>query len=241
MKNLCIVDTSSLIYLSEIELANKPLHRWLWDEFKVIYSETVWIEIQRHLGDMGQDAKILRKKGSQCLWPLPVMLTYEKTIFASFYRQIEVGKCAKCKRPFFEDRLFEPNLDQQEDQGERHNCCIALNAVLTSQQYGQVVFLTDDHRAIRDYVAPLFRDFPLGSIWTSQDLVLYLFMKRRRRIPPDAAQNALRDIVAKATQTLRSQPEEFVHKAKQEWIVRLNTYQKRVRRVDTVLSHFEGN
>lgn len=41
MKPLCIVDTNSLIYLSEITIRNRSLHRWLWDEFRVAYSRTV--------------------------------------------------------------------------------------------------------------------------------------------------------------------------------------------------------
>ena len=41
-KTLCIADTCSLIYLSDIELMRKPLFLWLFDEFDVVYSDFVW-------------------------------------------------------------------------------------------------------------------------------------------------------------------------------------------------------
>src|SRR2546425_12303256 len=40
-KTLCIIDTCSLVYMAHVELARKPLQKWLWEEFDVKYSEAV--------------------------------------------------------------------------------------------------------------------------------------------------------------------------------------------------------
>ena len=240
MKVLCIVDTCSLIYLSEIELANKSLHRWLWDEFDVTYSRAAWNEIQNQMGKMGQSERGFKREWSQHIWRLSTMPTCESALFAPpFFREIETRMCGQCKRPFWKSQPFEPDLDREEDRGERHNCCVALDAILT-KHCQQIIFLTDDDRAIRDYVAPVFDVFPLGSIWSSHDLVLYLFMRHRRHIPQKAAKNAIQDVVAKATQALRGQPEERVQKAKSKWMKKHAAYQRKVERVDQVLSQFRG-
>ena len=240
MAPLCIVDTCSLIYLSEIELGKKSLHSWLWDEFAVVYSQAVWEEIQRRWKQMGQDARILRRRGSPSVWSLPTMPTCESALFAHpFFRMVETRKCKWCKRPSLERQIFEPDLDREEDRGERHNCCVALDVIL-NQDYGQIIFLTDDYQAIRDYVAPVLDTFPLGSIWSSHDLVVYLFMKHRRHIPQEAAKNAIQDVVSKATQALRGQPEERVQEARSKWISKRTTYDRKVERIDQVLSRFRG-
>lgn len=240
MKPLCIVDTCSLIYLSEITVANRSLHRWLWDEFKVVYSAAVWDETQHHLASMGRDRKRIKRVGEKSVWLLSTIVACERALFGQpFEREEETGFCRQCRRPFFERRPFDPDLGTEKDRGERHNCCVALDAILT-KDYQQIIFLTDDYLAVRDYVAPVFKVFPLGSIWSSHDLVVYLFMRHRKHIPQDAAKNAIRDVVAKATEELRKQPEETTHKAKSKWMGKLVTYHHKVERVDQVLSRFRG-
>ena len=167
MKPLCIVDTNSLIYLSEITIRNRSLHRWLWDEFRVAYSRTVWDEMGRHLKKMGRDAKAIKRDGERYVWPLPTVVTYERALFGQpIEREVEAGRCRKCGQPVFRKQSFEPDLNVEKDRGERHNCCVALNAVMGGR-YRQVIFLTDDYRAVRDYADPVFQTFPLGSIWSS--------------------------------------------------------------------------
>ena len=53
MKPVCIVDTCSLINLSDVQLARRSLHSWLWDEFEVRYSKAVLKEIEDNKGKMG--------------------------------------------------------------------------------------------------------------------------------------------------------------------------------------------
>jgi hypothetical protein len=113
----------------------------------------------------------------------------------------------------------------EDDRGERHNCCVSL--LLSRDRSTIVVFLTDDLKAIRDYASPVFGLFPLGAIWTSHDLVLHLFMRHRRRIPAEAAQAAIRDLVSQA-----ARPGEIENRL---WQQRLTHAFRRLQRADQVL------
>jgi len=236
-KPLCVVDACSLILLSEIELAGRSLHRWLWDEFNVRYSQAVWEEIKRHAAKMGRDAKAIKKNGEKYVKRLPTITSCENALFGPpFYRRIQIRQCNKCRQPVFELRLFSPDLASERDRGERHNCCTALNAVMRGE-HKQVIFLTDDIHAIRDYVAPVFETFPLGHIWSSHDFVLYLFMRHRERIPQDKAKAVLRDVNAKVAGSGFSG---HSVNAQQKWIRRLREYHRKIERIDQVLNQFKG-
>jgi len=88
-------------------------------------------------------------------------------------------------------------LERDKDKGERHNCCVAFEAVM-SGEYRQVIFLTSELKATdlkRDgFLSSVFDTFPIGQIWSSLDFVLYLFLRHRRRFPFREAEDALRDI-----------------------------------------------
>jgi hypothetical protein len=237
MKPLCIVDTNSLIYLSEIAVGNRSLHRWLWDEFRVTYSQTVWNEIRHHFVKLGQDAKAIKRDGEQYVWPLPTIVTHERALFAQpFEREEEIGRCKQCRRPIFSQRPFFPNLNVEKDRGERHNCCVALDAVMGGR-YRQVVFLTDDHKAVRDYASSVFQTFPLGSIWSSHDFILYLFVRHRPRILQSEVKAALKDVTAHAA---GSGFADHTQQAQQQWIQRLGAYYRKAEKIEQVLSQSQG-
>lgn len=235
MKPLCIVDTCSFIYMSEIELAGRSLHRWLWDEFDVRYSQAVWEEIKQNARKMGRDAKYIKRHSEKQLWPLPEITTYENALFAEYSRRIETGYCRQCKRPFYGDIPFTPDLTSPKDRGERHNCCVALNAVMAGNQR-QVIFLTDDLKAIRDYVDPVFSTFPLGYHWSSYDFVLYLFVRHRKRILQGMVQDALHDI---ATRAIRRPPSKGDSEY-EVWLSRLKAYRRKIKRIDQSLGQIKG-
>ena len=90
-------------------------------------------------------------------------------------------------------------LGTPEDAGERHNCCVALEA-LRRRRFGQCVFLCDDRRAVGKFVQETMSNYLAGSCWTSLDLVLYLYFRHcadsHNTIILTQAENALRDLVA---------------------------------------------
>lgn len=237
MKPLCIVDTCSLIYLSEIELAGRSLHRWLWDEFNVTYSQSVWDEIERNARKMGRDARAIKRNGERFVSGLSKITAYENALFGPpFVRNEQVGICRTCKRPEFQRRQIQVNLAADEDKGERHNCCVSLDIVVRGE-HRQVIFLTDDRTAIRKYVSPVFEVFPLGHIWLSHDFVLYLFTRHRKRITLNEAELVLRDVNAKAASSGFSG---HSHQAQQEWMQRLREYMRKAARINEVLSRISG-
>ena len=236
MKPLCVVDTCSLIYLSEIELAKRSLHRWLFDEFEVVYSQLVWEnEIQAHFDQMGSDGARLRQRnaGAQRVWEMASANQYEQALFNSFSRIEQVGQCDKCRQPIWREREVKIDLASDRDKGERHNCGVALDAV-RGGKHRQVIFLTDDHNAIRQYVQPIFETFPLGCVWSSYDFVLYLFMRHRTRTTPDEIKTVFRDITAKAAD--EEKQKSMKSKTQAVWQQRLGTYFRKVDRVAQVIS-----
>ena len=178
MESLCLVDTSSLIYLSGIKLANKSLHKWLWEEFQVGYSQAVLEEIKRNKQKI--DKADRKRKWQKYVIKYATIKTTERVLFKSpLEREFEAGYCHHCRQQIYRSQKLTVNLATSEDRGERHNCCLALHVVM-SGQYSQVIFLTDDDRARRYYVSSLFELFPIGKVWSSLDFVLYLFMRYRR-------------------------------------------------------------
>lgn len=237
MKPLCIVDTNSLIYLREITIRNRSLHRWLWDEFRVAYSRTVWDEIGRNLAKMGQDAKAIKRDGERYVWPLPTVVTYERALFGQpIEREVEAGRCRKCGQLILKKQSFDPDLGVEKDRGERHNCCVALDVVMGGH-YRQVVFLTDDYKAVRDYAYPVFQTFPLGSIWSSYDFILYLFVRHRPRILQSEVKAALKDVTVHAA---GSGFADHTQQAQQQWIQRLGAYYRKAEKIEQVLSQTQG-
>lgn len=226
-KPLCIVDTCSLIYLSGMELAKRSLHRWLFDEFEVVYSQFVWeAEIQPQLDRMGSDGRRLarRNTGSQRVWQMTAS-QYEQALFDPFSRFEQVGLCSKCGQTILRERPIQIDLNSDTDRGERHNCGVALDAVRRGE-YRQVIYLTDDHNAIRKYVQPVFETFPLGCVWSSYDLVLYLFVRHQKRMTADEVKMAFRDLTAKAAREQGMRPE--THEI---WQQQLGAYTRKVERV----------
>jgi len=211
MQTLCVVDTCSLVYLSNLRLAGKSLHNWLWTEFHVTYSNAVWEEINRHLHKMGKDAKKLQKNGHKSIWTNCSLAHYERILFTQssipFGYARYAGACERCNQPIYRPQKLQIDITMSEDKGERHNCCVALDA-LNSGRYQNIIFLTDDFRARDRFVKPIFDSIPLGSIWSSHDFVVFLFLRHRDRITRDDIGDVLRDLTA----NISDQPAETLAK-----------------------------
>lgn len=190
MKSLCIVDTCSLINLSAVEdrIGNKKIFDWLWDEFEVKYSSAVLNEINRHRRKISG-----RRRFESFVWPNRLEDCEVKLFGKTLQRNVEGSRCYKCGQERMCKQDFAVDLRSDDDRGERHNCCLAINAL---REYSQVIFLTDDYKAVRDYAEQLFELIPLGSIWSSLDFVVYLFVKHRNRISLDETLSILRSINA---------------------------------------------
>ncbi len=225
-KSLCIVDTSSLINSSEVLLGGRTLDKWLWDEFEIKYSKTVLEEFQQ-----GRNRGNSRRKWEEHVWPLPAVSTYERILFQSLQREVEYP-CKRCSRVLSRKESFAVDFDETRDRGERHNCCIALDAIKTGR-YPQVTFLTEDFHAVRDFAKYFFDTFPLGNIWSLLDFITYLFLRHYNRITLEDVENALRSANAQGGISL-SLGEGLSEKKAQ----RLSAYFHKVYRIAEAFSQF---
>jgi hypothetical protein len=172
-KTLCIVDTSSLINSREVKLAQSSLDAWLWKEFEVTYSAAVLDELER--GHIGRGSK---RNWRDYVWELSMIGSYERLLFDTSRREVEY-QCRKCTQIVCKHEEFKVDLGNVMNRGERHNCCIALHAV-SKEVHMPVIFLTDDFRAMRDYAIPFFETFPIATIWSLLDFVVWCLTPYRK-------------------------------------------------------------
>ena len=171
---LCVVDTNALIHMRDIRVARKDLGLWLWREFTVRVSDTIIAEIQRQRKH--RPSSHVQRKCTKSKW--------------TFQNQIDQ----------LEDAFLQPfysNVAGDKNKGELHNCCVALEAIL-SDKHRQVIFLTDELHSTnpskKGFIYSIFDTYPIGEIWSSLHFILYLFLRHRRKFPLHEARDVLRDV-----------------------------------------------
>ena len=171
---LCVVDTNSLIHMRDIRVARKDLGLWLWQEFTVKVSDTIIQELQSPR--KYRPSHHVQRKCTKSRW--------------TFQNQID-----KLENAFLQP--FYPNVEGDKNKGELHNCCVALEGVL-SDRYRQVIFLTNELNSIdpdqNGFIFRIFDTFPIARIWSSLHFILYLFLRHRKRFPLHEARDVLRDV-----------------------------------------------
>jgi|SRR3990170_5299464 len=205
IRPLCIVDTSALMNLREIECNNEPIYRLLWKEFEVRFSSDVNGEIARHRTQVMPQAE-------ECINKV------------HYVKRIDI----------LEERLIGLSSSSRHI-GERHNLCVAFD--LFEKQLRHSVFLTDDVAARRGFIDEFFRIFNIGRVWSSLDLILYLFLRQHRVFSLSAAENALRDVNAHITrnQNPQTRPEKTA-----ERLAIFADYTKRMHKLNEVLAKLRG-
>ena len=171
---LCVVDTNSLIHMRGIRVARKDLGLWLWQEFTVKVSDKIIEEVQRP-GKYRPSSDVQRR------------CTKSRWEFQNEIKKLENAFL----HPFYS------NLEGDKNKGELHNCCVALEAVLTDK-HRQVIFLTDELHTTnpgkRGFIYEIFDTYPIGEIWSSLHFILYLFLRHRTKFPLHEARDVLRDV-----------------------------------------------
>ena len=171
---LCVVDTNSLIHMRDIRVARKDLGLWLWQEFTVKVSDTIIEEVQRPRKH--RPSHHVQRKCTKSNW--------------RFHNQID-----KLEDVFLQP--FYPDIKGDKNKGELHNCCVALEAIL-SGKHRQVIFLTDELHTTnpgkKGFIYRIFDTYPIGEIWSSLHFILYLFLRHRSKFPLHEARDVLRDV-----------------------------------------------
>ena len=234
-KTLCIIDTCSLVYMAHVELARKPLQKWLWEEFDIKYSEAVSEEFIPFKAKLGVQRYL--EMGVQ---RVPNLMNYERAVFSSHQKQVENMYCSRCKQRTWKYEMFTPNLTENKDRGERHNCCLALHAIVEGHS-SQIIFLTDDLRARRYYTTYFFDVFPIGTVWSLLDFITYLFVRNWKDIPLESAKNALRDVNTVYSESTGAgdqgqQDERTRYEESEKKLHRLQAYYNKVERIHQIFS-----
>ena len=157
-----------------IRVARKDLGLWLWQEFTVKVSDTIIEEVQRPRKH--RPSQQVQRKSTKSKW--------------TFQNQID-----KLEDVFLQP--FYPDIEGNKNKGELHNCCVALEGVL-SNKHRQVIFLTNEINSIdpdqNGFIFRIFDTFPIAKIWTSLHFILYLFLRHRKDFPLHEARDVLRDV-----------------------------------------------
>ena len=191
-----------------IRVARKDLGLWLWKEFTVKVSDTIIEEVQRQRKH--RPSQHVQRKCPKSKW--------------IFQNQID-----KLENAFLQP--FYPNVDGDKNKGELHNCCVALEAII-SDKHRQVIFLTNELNSIdpdqNGFIFRIFDTFPIARIWTSLHFILYLFLRHRKEFPLHEARDVLRDV------NLRMQGKEDVVPD------RLLTFDNKLKQIDRTLSQLRN-
>ena len=172
---LCVVDTNSLIHMRGIRVARKDLGLWLWREFTVKVSDKIVEEVQS--SRKNRPSHDVQRKCTKSNW--------------RFHNRIDDLENAFLQ-PFYPDVV-----GTNKNKGELHNCCVALEGVL-SDKHRQVIFLTNELNSVdpdqNGFIFRIFDTFPIARIWSSLHFILYLFLRYRKKFPLHEARDVLRDV-----------------------------------------------
>jgi hypothetical protein len=221
--------------MASVDLARKPLQEWLKEEFDVKYSEAVFNELLPFTKNWDTQRNWEKDVGN-----FPKIANYEKAIFSSHKRSVEGIYCNHCKQRTLKYEMFTPDLAKNEDKGERHNCCLALQTVVQGH-CSQTIFLTDDIRARHSYTTYFFDLFPVGVVWSSLDFITHLFVRHWKDISLESVKDALRDINTGYTGSQRTESQGpqnayIRYKEAEKKSRRLKVYYNKVEQIHQIFS-----
>jgi len=170
MKLNCIIDTCSCITLSNAEFQQRTLLEYFNSYAYLNYSAEVHLELRDH-----------SEKN------LPTFIHNKK-------RQLKVMKYSMNE---YERRMMGRVLvsrKKNENKGEVDNFLVSADQIHYSK-ISSVVFITDDETAINGILSKWFDSFPVIKLWTSFEVVLYLYAEKV--IPTrDIALDLIKEIIS---------------------------------------------
>ncbi|GEM_PF-1972248 len=177
-KAICVIDTSSIINLDAIQLANKDILYYIRRFFDVHVYTVIREELQRN--------RDLVSRGETSYW-------YSFLSSKSYSPEILIDD-SSVVGPFYESP---PTFVGPKDAGEHGNARISLELLIT-KRVGHVIFITDDKKACNAFLGTLRKSFPGITLWTSADVILYLgaILLKEKKTTFENIRAALRDFYA---------------------------------------------
>ncbi|MEX2410220.1 MAG: hypothetical protein WD607_02410 [Candidatus Paceibacterota bacterium] len=197
----CFIDASSYINLSLEEYSSGTLLDLLHDLVNIKYSPEVYGEIDRHKNQN-----------------MPSL-------------QVRINKVYRSKKfdyDSFHDTFF-LNSAPQNDKGEKENLIYLVDKYIDNKVKG-LVYLSDDEKAINNILSNAINSFPIFQVWSSFDVVLYLYIDHKQ-ITKDIAESAIRDLNA----NMATDDERMDHEKTQKRVEIFRKYINRLNFIHNIL------
>jgi hypothetical protein len=201
----CVIDTCSCICLSNSEFNQNTLLQYLNERVKITYSNEIHIELRDHK-DKGLDSFIFDQR----------MRTRTVKFSMDDYERRMLGKVL-------------PSRQQKGDKGEIDNFLLTVDQV-HHLKISSVIFITDDKKALKGVLSDWLKSFPTISVWTSFEVVLYLYAENV--IPSkDIAIEKIQDIISFTAPPVGQRS----NKNAQELISLKQEYSNRINKISSLL------
>jgi hypothetical protein len=206
MKLNCIIDTNTCIHLSNTGFRQKTLLEYFNSTAFLNYSKEVHLELRDH-----------KDKN------LPAFIHNQK-------RKLATGKYSISE---YEKRLVGEQLISRKkkgDKGEIDNFLVSVDQIHYFKK-SNVIYITDDEKALNGVLNEWIGSFPAISFWTSYDVILYLYAERI--IPSkEIAMDIMQDIINFSAPKLKDRSDKTTAK-----ITKLKvTYTNRIERISKILN-----
>ncbi|NVM64487.1 hypothetical protein FHW88_002776 [Mucilaginibacter sp. SG538B] len=153
----CIIDTSSCIVLSNSEFQQTSLLSHLKERSNFQFSHEVEIELNDH-----------RDKG------LPSFLFRGKKTLSTRLHTIEEYEKRMVGKPLTSRVQRKLTGEPKNNKGEIDNYAVAIDQVHHIKRSG-LIYITDDKKAINSFATEYSEAFPAIRLWTSFDVLLFLY------------------------------------------------------------------
>lgn len=178
MKTEIIIDCNSFSHLSAIEINRQKPSTWLWKYFDVKTSTVIRDEFSIGIQNAPANSKAIRRRLDNNDYILrPNRFTaLQNNWLTNFYYMKSLSN---------------------NDKGERHLIC----SIIELHYYKKMprgILVTDDLTAIDYFLDSIKKDTYFGSLWTSLDLLIYLYFYIKEVNYDDVA-TGIRDIISKSS------------------------------------------
>lgn len=206
MKFTCVIDTCSCLVLNNAEFGQHSLLTYFDGYSNLKYSKEVGIELRDHRSK-GLPA-VLYERDKKLLPRKFTMDEYEKRM---------IGKILVSR-------------DHKNDKGEIDNFIVSVDQIHHHFKLNSVVFITDDKKALKTTLVDWLASFPTLKVWTSYDVVLYLYAENI--IPSkDIANDMIQSIIAFTAPAIGARSQ----KTADELLAVKKSYADRIEKISTLL------
>jgi hypothetical protein len=176
MKPDLIIDCNTLSNLSNIEINRSKPNSWLWQYFNIHITKVIYDEFNEGSRNASANYKAIKRKidNTRSILRNPRVTQIEKRwLLGRYYKRVP----------------------SKEDAGEREFICLTLDLVKNKLPLKRWILVSDDDTAKKSFLNEVKDDTNFGEIWSSLDLLLFLFLAAER-ISYNQAFEAIRTIIS---------------------------------------------